>query len=99
MKNLEITKAKFLEWYFDDGEGTSEYDTLRIELAEKVIDRLKKGNTATITTEEIFNEICNKSAIRLSYCEGYYELDEDLENFYDVELESLKYEYTITLID
>lgn len=100
MKSLQITKAKFLEWYFQDGEGTTEYDTLRLELAEKMIERLQSGNTATITTEEIFNDICNQEAIRLSYCEGYYEVDEDLEQFYDVELLDLKEEgYTLILIN
>lgn len=99
MKILEITKARFLEWYFVDGEGTQEYDELRIELAEKMIERLQEGNTATITTEEIFNDICEQKAIRLSYCEGYYDVDEDLEKFYDVELGDLKEEYTLTLID
>lgn len=99
MKKLEITKSRFLEWYFEDGEGTLEYDELRLGIAEKIIENLKEGNTATITTEEIFNDICNQGAIRLSYCEGYYNTDEDLEEFYEVEIEDLEEGYTITLID
>jgi len=95
MKNLYITKQRFLEWYYEDGEGTTEYESLRLELAEKVIERLKEGNSATITTEEIFNDMCNQKAIRLYFCVGY---DEDTDRN-DFELQDCGFEYTLTLID
>lgn len=99
MKHLKIKTDRFLQWYFEDGEGTTEHTEILEGIAEKIVERLKNGNVATITTKEIFDDICNQDAIRLSYCEGYYEVEEDLEKYYDVELGDLKEKYTLTLIN
>lgn len=95
MKNLYITKQRFLEWYYEDGEGTQEHEALRLELAQKIIDSLfNDGHVATITTQEIFKGV-NQDAIRLNFCVGYG--DNDVVE--DVELQDLGTEYTLTLID
>lgn len=96
MKNLYITKQRFLEWYYEDGEGTQEHEALRLELAQKVIERLFNDahGVATITTQEIFEGI-NQFAIRVSYL---IEFDDEKEDD-DRTLGDLKYEWTLNLID
>jgi hypothetical protein len=83
-KKIQITKTRFLEWYFDE-DYTTESETIRQDLADRVINALHDNNTCTLTTEDFFNE-CNKEALRLSYCVGYEDDDEDK---YFIELSEL----------
>lgn len=92
MKNFTITKARFLEFFYDCGQD-SEIESLKEDLAEKVIDNLKDFGVSTITVEDIFNG-CNKESIQFCFLEQYKDLD-DVEG----ELSDLdENEYTITLI-
>ena len=93
MKIYTIKKRRFLQWYFEDGQDT-EIKSLKEEVLEKLLSGLFENNTATVTTEDVFNN-CNKGAIRLAFLEEF-EADE---NNYDTELSDLQEEYAVILID
>ena len=97
MKNLKITKDRFLDFFYNSGQD-QEMEELKNDLAQKVINGLysNKG-TFTIAVEDIFNE-CNQDSIRLSFCDGYSE-DECGEDNYDIELGDIEEGYTIKLVD
>lgn len=94
VREYTITKARFLEWYFEDGEYTEENESLKQELAEKAIKSLISDGTSIITVEDVFKE-ANKDAIRLSYISQFTTNDEN----YDIEFGELAGNNTLTLID
>lgn len=94
VREYTITKADFLEWYFEDGEYTEENETLKRELADKAIKGLIETGTSTITVEDVFKE-ANTDAIRLSYLSQFATTEEN----YDIEFGELAGNNTLTLID
>lgn len=70
MKKYTITKAKFLDWFYKTGDDDSQSELIT-DLGQAVIDHLNKTNSFNITTQEIFNNYCEHSAIQLKYLEEY----------------------------
>ena len=89
-----ITKKRFLEWYFTDGEGTEENEEIKRELADLVIQSLFNKKVANISIENIFKNV-NIGAVRLSYLNEF----EDNEENYDKEFWTLEGYKTLKLID
>lgn len=100
MKHFTITRANFLDWYFN-GSYDQDNEEIKLELAERVINLLYKSKkNAVITLNEIFDE-CNHDVIRLSELEEFNseDIDEELNRKYsDIELGELNYEWTLKLI-
>jgi hypothetical protein len=92
-KHLTITKGRFLDWYFNYGQD-QENKELRVDLANSIIDQMYKVGFGSFSVAELFDN-CNQEAIRAYFTEEYdYQTDE-----FDIELQDLGFEYTITLID
>ena len=69
VKQFQITKYRFLEFYYMDGQDT-ENEELRQDLVDKVLNPLFNGGISTVKVEEIF-ENCNQESIILSYLENF----------------------------
>lgn len=93
MKNLTITKGRFLDWYFEQV-YTEESTQLRLDLAESIIDQMYKVGFGSFSVAELFDN-CNQESIRAYFTQEY---DMQTDEF-DIELSDLGFEYTITLID
>lgn len=93
MKQLTITKGRFLDWYFDYGQD-QEAKELRIDLANSIIDQMYKVGFGSFSVVELFDG-CNQESIRAYFTQEY---DMQTDEF-DVELSDLGIEYIITLID
>lgn len=90
MKQYTINQDQFLEWYFEGGQD-SENESIREDLAEKLIHSLAHNGFFTITAKDVFDE-CNKDAIKLCYINEFDNEDER-------ELEDLNEDYELTLIE
>lgn len=93
MKVYHITKNKFLQWYFESGQD-SEIQHLKEELAEKVLEMLFKNNTATITAEDIFENV-NIESIKIGYLVEFEDVEDAEGELSDV----AEGEFDVMLID
>ena len=55
MKTYTITTANFLEWYFNMG-SAQEQEMMRIDFANKMIDKFKESGRLFIKASELFEE-------------------------------------------
>lgn len=92
MKTVHITKNRFLDWYFEDGQDQEKVE-LRLDLANEIIDQLQKKGTASYSVEELFDR-CNEEAIRVCYLQEALNYDNQ-----DLELSDAEKEFEVILID
>jgi len=55
MKTYTIITANFLEWYFNEG-SEQEQEMMRIDFANKMIDKFKESGRLLIKASELFEE-------------------------------------------
>lgn len=91
MKTYKITKANFLEWYFNTG-ADDEQESMRTSLGNSLVEELFEKGTSTTTVENIFEESA-KDSIPYKFLEGF-----DKDNWEEVgDIEEEPFE--IVLID
>ena len=92
IKQLTITKGRFLDWYFDYGQD-QEMKESKMDLAKSIINQMYRVGSGSMSVEELFDE-CSQESIRAYFTQEYdMQTDE-----YDIELSDLGIPYTITLI-
>ena len=92
MKQLTITKERFLDWYFDYGQDQENLE-LRTNLANSIIHQMYSVGHGSMSVNELF-DTCDQDSIRAYFTQEYdMQTDE-----YDIELSDLNTPYTITLI-
>lgn len=83
-----IKKSNFINWMFNTGYD-DEIESVKLSLAERVIEKLEEGKDATVTVQELWDE-CNKEIITCMYFEEYSDDNTDeigeYENIVELEL-------------
>lgn len=90
MKHFTITKDNFIQWYLI--EENDETESIKEDLADRMIVHLRQYGAVMISVQDLFNE-CNKEGIRLRYLEQFDGSDTDLQ------LEDIKGEWEVKLVD
>ncbi len=91
MKIYTITKENFLYWWFKTGSDQEQKEN-KIDLGERVIERLLSGEDYFYSVEDAFNE-CEITCIPLMYLEEFDKLEDDRE------VGDLEYNCNVNLID
>lgn len=92
MKTYTITKQNFLNWWFKSG-SDQEQEANKIDLGERVIERLLSGEDFFYSIEDAFNE-CEISCIPIMLLEEFKE-----DGYDELEVGDLGYTCEINLID
>ena len=92
MKTYTITKESFLNWWFKSG-SDQEQEANKIDLGERVIERLLSGEDFFYSVEDAYNE-CDVENIPIMYLEEFKE-----DGYDELEVGDLNEDCEINLID
>lgn len=75
-KKVEITRNKFIEWYFEY-QTSEENQSILNSLKKDIVEKFKYRNIAEIDLYELFGNV-NLNIIPLFFCKGYEKSNQDI---------------------